>query len=447
MRFIPHQYQETGIDFIQTRKRAGLFWDMGLGKTGTIYETIRRTPAMLPALVVAPLRCVFEVWPQENAKFNFGFRTQIIHNKDKQVMFDQLRSGADIKITNYESLGRIKEWCEKHKRVPFRSMILDESTKVKSKESQRFDNAQAIAKHCPYVVLLTGTPVPAGYKDLWSQIYMLDRGETFGEYDRFIGRHFSEDNFGRPKIKTGHHKIIERRIQPFILRGDAKELLDMPPLCESTTRLTLPLTAVPRYEEVEEGFINGYDDLKEHTVAPYAPMRCCASGFVYHNQDDGSREVELIHQSKLDAVRETIDGIGSKPVMLVYNFQGERGMITNEFECPYIDGSVSNKRTSEIVKQWNRGELPLLAVQCQSVGHGLNLQSGGRHMIWYSLPDSGETYQQTVARLYRQGQNGAVFIYRFVTGGTIEEHIEDLLEQKILTSENLLASILRRLSR
>lgn len=436
-----HAYQEQGIQFIQQTKRCGLFWDMGLGKTLTTLEALLRTPAMLPALIISPLRCVYNVWPSEIEKFDFPFTYSIVHSANKGKRMERLCERTQVKITNYETLEWIVDVLKSRGSVPFNTIIVDESSKVKNSKSIRMNMAQAIAEHCEYRVLLTGTPIPAGYADLWSQMWILDRGETFGTYENFINKAFYLDRFKRPVLRAGWDRKIEQAIAPKVLRGDAKELLDMPPLLETTIKLSLPLDQIQRYEEVEYGFLAGLDNLNEHTEANYAPMRCFCSGFLYHTEQSGERTTEWVHESKLDTIEEIKEGIGDKPLMVVFNFRGEREQLVSRFSCPYIDGTTKDREADSLVRQWNAGELPMLAVQPVAVGYGLNLQHGGRHMVWYSPTDCGDVYAQTVARLYRQGQSNTVHVYRLITQGTIEEMIERLLVRKILTSENLMYAI------
>lgn len=436
MIFTPHEYQVTARDFIHAVRRGALFMDCGTGKTVICLDAISRERSMLPALVVAPLRCVTNVWPCEIDKWDFDLSYSVCHGKDR---YERLLERSDVKVTNYESLEWLFLILNRKGKNPFKTVIFDEASRLKSATSKRTNFAQAIAERIENRILLTGTPIPAGYHDLWSQVFILDRGKTFGTYDNFISKAFDLDHFNRPVLKFGWGGRIETKIKPFSFRGDANELLDMPELIESTIRIELSEKVMERYGEVEYGFLNGLEDYDAHTEANYAPMRCCASGFLYHTDlISGSRQREDLHTQKLDVIDEIWNENNRKPLLLVFNFRGEREMLTRKFNCPFIDGSVNSVAGDALVGRWNAGSLPMLAVQPLSVGFGLNMQSGGRHMVWMSLPDSGEIYTQTVARLHRQGQSGTVYVYRIVAKDTIEESIERLLRKKILTQANLL---------
>jgi SNF2 family DNA or RNA helicase len=155
----------------------------------------------------------------------------------------------------------------------------------------------------------------------------------------------------------------------------------------------------------------------------------------------GIRTREDIHKEKLDRVAEIWEENNRKPMLVAFNYRGERELLVNRFGCPFIDGSSSESEADRLIDAWNAGSLPMLAIQPLSVGFGLNLQSGGRHLLWFGLPDSGEVYVQTVARLHRQGQSGAVFVYRLICNDTIERAIAGLLRRKLLSQSNLLAAM------
>lgn len=437
--FTPHHYQIEAREFIRKHRRVALFLDCGLGKTVICLDCLNRYRDMLPALIVAPLRCVTNVWPEEVGKWGFDLSCSVVHGAKK---VDRLIERTDLKVTNYESLGWLLDEIKTRGRCPFKTIIFDEASKLKSPTSKRTRFATAISEVIPNRVLLTGTPIPQGYADLWSQFFILDRGERFGTYHNFISKAFDLDHFNRPTLKFGWDERIEKTIAPITYRGDAGELLELPPLMESTVRVTLPDRIMDRYEEVEYGYLNGVDDLESHTEANYAPMRCFCSGFLYQ-QTDGfeGREVERIHKLKLDAIDEIWNENQRKPLLVVFNFRGEREMLVERFGCQFIDGTTDNESADLTIAAWNAGDLSVLAVQPQSVGFGLNLQHGGRHMVWMSLPDSGEIYTQTVARLHRQGQSGPVMVYRIVCKKTIEEAIDGLLRKKILTQANLLDAL------
>jgi SNF2 family DNA or RNA helicase len=286
--------------------------------------------------------------------------------------------------------------------------------------------------------------MPQGYHDLWSQFSIVDEGATIGSYRNFIEKAFYLDHFNRPVLKMGWDKKIEEQIRPFVFRVDASTNLQLPPLVERDIVIELPGEVMERYEEVEFGFLSGLDNFDEHTEANYAAMRCCCSGFLYHTGTDQKRTREDLHDEKLAVVREVWDENQRKPMLVAFNYRGERERIVAEFGCPFIDGATSNDDADKLIDQWNAGQLPMLAIQPLSVGFGLNLQSGGRHLLWFSLPDSGEVYLQTVARLHRQGQDGSVFVYRLICKDTIEYAIAGLLRKKLLTQSNLLEAMKHR---
>lgn len=439
MTFNLHPYQQDGVDFLNWWGGGMLLADCGTGKTLMALEALNRDRRMLPALVVAPLRCVTKVWPEEIRKFGFPFSFAVLYGPNRDFLLD---SGMDVMITNYESLGWLWERLQTMPSFPFKTIIVDEASRVKSPTAERTNLVQAIAKYCDHRIMLTGTPIPQGYHDLWSQFWVLDRGATFGTYDNFIEKAFEIDRFGRPVLKMGWDERIESRIRPFVFRVDASTNLQLPELMEIDVPIDLPDEVIERYEEVEYGFLNGLDDHSEHTEANYAALRCCCSGFLYHTDElTNIRTREDIHKEKLDRVAEIWDENNRKPMLVAFNYRGERELLVDRFGCPFIDGSSSESQADRLIDAWNAGELPMLAIQPLSVGFGLNLQTGGRHLLWFGLPDSGEVYVQTVARLHRQGQSGAVFVYRLICNDTIERAIAGLLRRKLLSQSNLLSAM------
>lgn len=436
-----HPYQQDGIDFLNWWGGGFVMADCGTGKTLMTLEAMNRDRRMLPALVVAPLRCVTRVWPIEVEKFGFPFSVAVLHGPDRD---ERLSQGADLMVTNFESLAWLWDRLQSMP-FPFKTIVIDEASRVKSPTAERTKYSQAIARYCDHRILLTGTPIPQGYHDLWSQFFILDRGATFGTYEHFIDRAFEIDHFGKPVLKFGWGERIEKRIRPFVFRVDASTNLQLPDLMEIDVTIDLPDGVMERYDEVEYGFLAGLDNYDEHTEANYAALRCCCSGFLYHTDENEVRTREDIHSEKLNRLEEIHEENGRKPMLVAFNYRGERELLVDRFGCPFIDGTSNERDADSLIDRWNAGELPMLAIQPLSVGFGLNLQSGGRHLAWFSLPDSGEVYVQTVARLHRQGQSGAVFVYRLVCNGTIERAIAGLLRKKLLTQASLLDAMkLRR---
>lgn len=504
VRFDPHGYQEDAIGRKLMQSSLGLFWDMGLGKTGTVLEMFRRARRqMFPALLVAPLRCCTDVWPLEISKFGFDFRTSLIHAGDSSKGSAQrreaaLRKKADIHLINPEGIPWLVEYLARHKTVPFRTLVVDESTKFKNPEAKRMKALASISSHIPHRLILTGTPIPKGYIDLWSQIYLLDDGVSLGRrFEIFVATYFGMDGWGNHYLLPGAKEEIDQKIAHLIHRGDANELLDMPELIENEISLTQPPEALKRVEAILQGFVStdgssgpsassifsafdasmamdGFDDGVFESEDPegyevlnaYAALRTVCSGFQYFpalgckvkdrpedfdpffNPDLMAEErvvariVDRIHERKLDLVDELIEGIGGKNLLIAFNFHEEREQLIRRFGCPVIDSRTTDRQASEFIRNWCAGSYPIMAIQPKSVGHGINLQSGGHHLLWYSLPNSLDDYLQTNARLYRQGQqSGTVFIHKFVSKGTVEERVSDALAKRELDQQSLLDAL------
>jgi SNF2 family DNA or RNA helicase len=161
-----------------------------------------------------------------------------------------------------------------------------------------------------------------------------------------------------------------------------------------------------------------------------------ANGAVYG--DDG--EVRHIHDRKLDALEDIIEAAGGKPLLIAYWFKHDLERISERLKARHIP--FSKMDTSDSIKRWNSGELTVALIHPASAGHGLNLQAGGATLVWFGLTWSLELYQQTVARLWRQGQiSDTVVIQHIITKGTIDERILKALSEKDRTQSALIDAV------
>lgn len=487
-RFVPHGYQAEAIEMKASQPGFGLLWDMGLGKTGTILEILERSRhAMLPCLLVAPLRCCTDVWPLEIKKFGYDFETSIIHG-DPQTREKALRRKADIHLINPENVVWLVEYLGRHKRMPFSTLVIDESTKFKNPGAKRLKALAKIVPHFSHRMILTGTPIPRGYPDLWSQVYLLDQGAALGpKYKIFEMTYFSSDGWGNLKLLPGAKEEIDKRIAHLVHRGDACELLQMPQLIENEILVEQPKEALSRIDEILSGFVqtgatkglgrpsaasmfSAFDamsdelfgecgDVEEEAeegfeiLNAYAALRTVCSGFQYFpimETDPGTgqerkvgRTVDKIHENKLGIVEDVIEGIGGKNILIAFNFHEEREQLVRRFSCPVIDSQTTNSQASEYIRNWCAGNYPVMSIQPKSVGHGINLQAGGHHLLWYSPPNSLDDFLQTNARLYRQGQtSGSVTIHKIISKGTVEVRVSAMLAAREMDQQSLLDALL-----
>jgi SNF2 family DNA or RNA helicase len=258
---------------------------------------------------------------------------------------------------------------------------------------------------------------------------------SFGRYGDFLNRYFEFDYFGRPIPLPGTQKAIEDAIRHVVLRKDIADEIDMPPITEQTIRFDLPPKDRDMYDEIEAGI-----DMESGEMA-YTPLRCVCSGFRYREDELGRRSTERLHDEKISLLNQIqIDNPG-EPLLVVTNFRAERQAIVNRYDCPFVDGETKTSAETVNIDRWNAGELPMMVIHPRAMGHGVNLQTGGRMVVWFSPPDDGELYDQTNARIWRGGQEKPVVITKLIASDTIEETIDYLLRKKLLNQRNLLEAL------
>ena len=436
----PHQYQKDAVEFMLKRGAAGLFADPGLGKTSIMLEVLRNLKGhgiSRQTLVIAPLRVIYEVWPQEISKWSqFSDLTYtILHGPKKDKLAG---STADILLLNVDGcewfFNRFDQWRPD-------ILVVDESTKFKNPSTQRFKSIKGFLSQFRRRYLLTGTPAPNGLEDLFGQIYLLDQGLSLGRFITHFRHQYmipSTHNSYEWKFRKGAEAEIYAKINPFVLRLSANDHLDMPELVENDVRIDLPEKAAAHYKEMERQMltvISGGTFTAGSAAAVSNKCRQIASGGLYHDtyDENGKQVVQHIHNAKTAAAREIVDELGSSPCIIVYEYKHDLKRLKDEFgaNTPWIGGGQTPKRVSETVTAWNKGEIPMMLCHPASMGHGLNLQRSGNHMIWYTTTWDFELYDQTIRRLYRQGQkHKTVVVHRLIGRDTVDEVVIKSLARK-----------------
>ena len=432
------------------REYAGLFADPGLGKTVialTLIDWLKIFEGCTP-LVIAPIRPLKSTWPEEIESWDHTkhMSYQVLHGKDKTI-----RPGKDVYLVNPEGLAALFD--QKDSKI-FDTLIIDESSKFKNWGAKRTKLLKKKLKQFQRRYILTGTPAPNGLLDLFAQIFLLDGGATFGTaYTRYKNQYFHPKNPYQPRFNwvanNGAEKIIREKIAPFTLRLDSEELLELPDFVYCDYWVTLPKKVAIAYKQMEKKMFAFLDDgedvlISKSAAATYGMLRQLASGMIYvGDKIPDSRIAKHVHSEKLDALSDIVDELQGKPVFVAYNYRHELDALIERFKAPYIGGGVSISRGADLVKQWNRGELPMLLAHPASVGHGLNLQKGpGRHIVWFSLTDNLENYLQFNRRIRRQGVDSKVFVYHLMARNTIDVAIKGRLESKNQVQGGLLDALL-----
>ena len=391
-------------------------------------------------LVIAPLRVARDQWKAEKEKWDHLKELRISVAVGTEVERRMaLTRDADIYVINRENV----QWLVEKSGVKWKwdMLVVDELSSFKNPQSKRFKALMKVRCKIRRVVGLTGTPASNGLMDLFAEYRLLDKGQRLG---RFITRYREE--FFQPDKTNGlvvycykprpfAEEEIYRRIEDITISMKSVDFLEMPEKVVNEVDVHMSESEKKKYDELKK------DLVVEEITAANAASLCnklsqMANGAVY--TDDGRTKV--FHSRKLDALEDMIEAANGKPVMVVYWFKSDLKRIEERLEEKGIIFERLND--SESIDRWNRGEIPVLLLSPASAAHGLNLQSGGSHIIWFGLTWSLELYQQTNGRLWRQGQKSrTVVISHIITKGTIDERILRVLQGKDATQEELIAAV------
>lgn len=444
-----HPYQRDAFNWIVLHKYCGLFLPPGLGKTFTtlvaIY-TLISSGTVDRVLIIAPLRVVYMVWPLELVKwgFNHVLSIGILHGASKDSV---IRQKHDIYMINPEGLKWLyaehSRLFEAHKFM----LVVDESTMFKNNDTGRF---RLLRKYIPKYsrrLILTGTPAPNGLIQLWSQIYILDMGKRLKPHiTHFRNKYFNYNKYSSTyELRKGTESDIFSSVDDIIMHKSNDEL-DLPDKTNNYITILLPKPVRTMYNDMLESYITELEGTEVKLKALNATARASnlkqmANGIVY-----GEEKIPVnVHDEKLMALDELVDTLAGKPLLVAYEYNHDLEKLKYHFNNPpHIGGGVSGDELSRIVAKWNRGLIPILLVQPQAGGHGLNLQEGNCcDICWYSITFDLELYMQLNARIHRQGVKSAVTIHHIVAKDTVDERVVKALEGKSTMQDALLNYLLK----
>jgi len=445
---LAHDYQKKAIRFGLVNKSVYYALDLGMGKTLVALALIRLTKQ--PAIVWAPLKPIYNTWPEEIEKWAPGLTYDIIHGPDKAYTLQH--STADVWLINYDA---VKWFSENYMRLrpkwERRMLVLDESSMLKDSSRMRFKTLKKLrALWTDYKICLSATPAPNGYHELWPQYFMLDAGKLLEPtYGAYRSKYFIYS--GPPIYKTvpkfGAGAAITRIIKPNTYRLEASDYLKMPDIIYNNVSVTLPPELILTYKKLKDEFLLRFDDRVASSTSAAAigmKLRQFVQGALYI--DDAKGGYEEIHTLKVEALKELLETSAGQPILCPVQFKFEVKMIHKyiDKDIPVIAGGVSNTTATDLIRSWNKGNLPLLLCHPASIGHGTNLQAGGHILLWYCLTWSLELYKQLNGRLYRQGQaHHSVTVNHLTVKGTIDEQVAKALSVKDATQNSLLTALKR----
>jgi SNF2 family DNA or RNA helicase len=433
--------------WITERPHCGLLLDPGLGKTSTTLAAVRHLKEggyIHHVLVVAPLRVAKTVWPVEAQKwedFN-GMTICDLTELDREERVKLLRKGYDVYVINPESLVRLLDldpWAW----VDLDMLVIDESTKFKDSQTIRFKALKKVLHRFKRRVILTGTPAPNGLADLFGQMYVCDMGVALGKYITHFRQRYmyqSHDGFTWLMAPNSAADIYER-VSGKLLRLMAKDHLDMPELINNYIPIKLSPAVRAKYKELEQTFLL---QLGEQTIAVFntaalgTKLRQVANGFLY----DEDHVAHPVHDEKLEALKELVEEMQGRPLLVCYEFIHDRESILAAFPQAVDIGQVKN--VAYVIQQFNQGLIPLLIGHPRSMGHGLNLQEACKDICWFGITWDLELYQQAIARIWRQGQlSPIVSVHHIVAEATKDEDVVAALAGKDRTQNRLNDAIKR----
>ena len=444
MKYNAHNYQVYATEFILEHPVCCLMLDCGMGKTvvtlTALWELVLDSFDSGRVLIIAPKRVAETVWKQEIEKWeHLTGLTAVRVLGSAAERRSALQKRASVYIINRENL----VWLTKNTSWNFDTVIVDELSSFKSHRSQRFKALKSVRPKVGRIVGLTGTPAPNSLMDLWPEMYVLDMGKRLG---RFIGgfreRFFVPDKRNREiiysyKPKEGAAEAIYSLISDICISMKAVDYLDMPERIDNQVFVEMSAKEQKAYNRFSKEMVlslNGEELDAVNAAALSNKLQQMANGAVYGEE----RKVLLSHDRKLDALEDLIEAANGKPMLIAYWFRHDYDRIHERFQVRDID-------TPEDIADWNTGKIPVALIHPASAGHGLNLQSGGSTLVWFSMTWSLELYQQMNDRLWRQGQEHTVVVHHILTRGTIDEDIMRALEKKDVSQSALVEAVRARI--
>ena len=447
MEYVAHNYQKKCMDFIITHPIAMIWLSCGMGKTSLTLSALEELLFdyfdVNKVLVICPIRVAY-TWRDEMEQWNHlsHLRYSIVIGTAAERIA-ALKADADVYIINRENV----DWLVNKSGIApkWGACVVDEVSSFKNSQSKRFKAFMKIRPTFKRVIALTGTPSSNGLEDLYAEFKLLDYGERLG---RFLGQFRTA--FFKPAVCNGPivykyaplpgaEDEIYRRISDVTISMDSMDYLDMPELIESNYSVTLSDEEMDRYKELKKELVLSLPEgevTASNAAALAGKLTQLANGAIY--SDDGA--IVNIHDAKLNALEDIVESSQSHPMLLAYWYKHDLVRIKERLDK--IGANYQMINTDQSIKDWNKGKVQIGLIHPASCGHGVNLQKGGSHIVFFGQTWSLELYQQTVARLWRQGQKShTVVVQHIVAKGTVDERILKALSEKDVTQAALIAAV------
>ena len=448
MKYSPYEYQSYATNFILTHPAAAVFLDMGLGKSvislTAIFDLCLDSFLVRKVLVIAPLRVARDTWPEEIQKWDHlhGLTYSVALGTESERKAALTRC-ASVFIINRENV----QWLVEESGLPFDydMVVIDELSSFKSYQAKRFRSLLKVRPTVTRIVGLTGTPSGNGLMDLWAEFRILDMGIRLGRFiTRFRTTYFTPDKRNGQVVFSykplpGAEEDIYRKISDITISMRAADHLKMPECVINEVKAKLSAEERQAYDRFKRELVvslKGEEIDAGNAAVLVGKLSQMANGAIYGE----NKRVLPVHERKLDALEDLIEAANGKPVLVAYWFKHDLARIQERLRKLHIPFATLD--TAESIVRWNQAELPVALIHPASAGHGLNLQAGGSTIIWFGLTWSLELYQQTNARLWRQGQKAdSVVISHIIASGTIDERIMAALRKKDKTQTALIDAV------
>ena len=448
MQYHPHDYQTYATNFILEHPVAAVLLEMGLGKSvctlTAIYELMLNRFGVESVLVISPLRVARDTWPAEIEKWDHltGLTYSVVIGTEAERIA-AINRPAHIYLINRENV----DWLISKSGIPFDfdMVVIDELSSFKSYSAKRFKSLLKVRSRIKRMVGLTGTPSSNGLMDLWAEFRILDMGQRLGRYiTNYRNMFFVPDKRNQQMVfsykpKPGAEKLIYQLISDITISMKSADFLKMPECVINEVPVVLSEKERSLYEEMRDEMAISLEEEEIDAVNAAAlsgKLLQMANGAVYTED----KEIVNIHDRKLDALEDLIEGANGKPILIAYWYNHDLQRIKERFKVREI-------KTPTDIKDWNDSTIPVDVIHPASAAHGLNLQSGGSTLVWFGLTWSLELYQQTNARLHRQGQTETVVIHHIIAKDTIDEDVMKALRRKEKTQSDLIDAVKARLRR
>ena len=447
-----HGYQRYCMEFVMKHPEALLILSMGLGKTVTslysIFDLLFDRFEVSKVLIIAPLRVCTSVWPEERLEWEgLDFlRMSVVTGSAKQRQA-AIEHPADVYVINRENVKWLVEYL---KEWPFDMVVIDELSSFKNHRSQRWKALKKIRPKIKRIVGLTGTPASNGLMDLWAEVFLIDGGKRLG---RFIGKYreayvraagmnpYTGVVYNYVPLPGAEERIYEK-ISDIAVSMKARDYLDMPDFVPVTHAVHMDRAERELYDELKKELlvtVDGEEIDAANAAVLTGKLLQMANGAIYTND----RGVIEVHRQKLYMLEDLIEQANGQNVLVAYWFQHDHDRILLHLrDQGYQPRDI---KTDADIADWNAGKIQVGLISPASAGHGLNIQRGGHILIWFSMIWSLEMYQQTNARLWRQGQTEVVTAHHIVCRDSVDEDVLDALTNKDVTQQKLIEAVKARI--